>query len=88
MFGLSFFTRDSGGGLTLVSRHPLSSPTWYWSLSWQPVKADFARHFFKLHISKLPGPHQKHHYLHLLRLGSFVLSTQGYHKNKRWEVHQ
>lgn len=81
MLGLRFFTRDSGGGLGIVSRHPRSSPTWYWAVSWQPAKADFARHWFKLNLAKnCIGPHQRHHNLHLLKLGSLCLSTQGYHK--------
>lgn len=82
MLGLRFFTRDSGGGYTLVSRHPRTSPTWYWFISWQPAKADFARHFFKLNIAPGNGPHQRHHNLHLFWRGSLVLSTQGYHKQE------
>lgn len=80
MDGLSFFKRASDGGLTFVSRHPPSSLTWYWSLSWSPVRADFARHLFKLNIDRRSGARQRHHNLHLLWLGSLVLSTQDWHK--------
>lgn len=79
--GLSFLTRDSGGGLTLVSRHPPSSPTWYWSLSWQPYRADETRWWLRLHLS--PGTGQRHHSLCLLGLGRLMLSTQDYHKQFR-----
>lgn len=79
-FGLSFFRRQSGDGFTLASRHPPSSPTWYWALSWQPAKADFARHILRLNIDKGRGPHQRHHRLHLMRAGCLMLSTQAYHK--------
>ncbi len=77
---MSLFTRDSGGGTTIISRHPREGLTWYWSLSWQPAKGDFARHWFKLDLAQ--PAHQRHHCLHLFRRGCLMLSTQDYHKRK------
>jgi len=79
MRGLSFFRRNSGGGLNLVSFHPPHSPTWYWGLSWQRYKADETRWWLRLHIDR-HGRFQKHHSLGLLGIGRLMLSTQSYHK--------
>lgn len=81
MMGLHFFTRDSGGGLVIVSRHPVHSPTWYWSLSWQPYRADEKRWWLKLRIDD--GFMQRHHWVGLFGLGRLMLSTQSYHKQSR-----
>ena len=78
MLGLRFLTRDSGGGTTLVSRHPVHSQTWYWSLSWQPFRADEKRWWFKLCVDSSDS-FQKHHWLCLLGIGRLMLSTQSYH---------
>lgn len=81
MNGLSFFKRDSGGGTVLVSRHPRHSATWYWSLSWQPYRADEKRWWLNLYIDRRGG-FQKRHRLGLLGRGRLVLSTQSYHKKQ------
>lgn len=81
MAGLNFMTRDSGGGMVLVSRHPRHSATWYWSLSWQPYRADETRWWLNLYIDRVGG-FQKHHTLGLFGLGRLMLSMQSYHKKQ------
>lgn len=82
IWGVSLFCRDSGGGLTFVSYHPVKSGTWYWSFSWQPFRADEARHWFRW-SPDTSARGQKHHRLDLFRRGSLMLSTQDYHKRPR-----
>jgi hypothetical protein len=87
MLGLHFFTRDSGGGTVLVSRHPRHSATWYWSLSWQPYRADEKRWLFKAYLDRIGG-YQKHHWLGLFGIGKLMLSTQSYHQHQPRTSHQ
>jgi hypothetical protein len=71
------FTRASDGGTVIFTRHPKHSPTWYWSLSWNPYRNDERRRW--LGYTK-QGYKQVHRNLHLLKLGRLTFSTQDYHK--------
>lgn len=68
--GLHGPRRDSGGGLTLLSRHWPHLLCWSWLIAWQPRRADFGR---KLcwRIGKLP-------HNHVFDLGPFVVRWQTY----------
>jgi len=71
--GLSFFTRDSAGGLTVASYHPRSSATWYWSIGFG------RRNGNRMFIGSDPRSHQRHDYLNIGPFG-LRLSRQNYHK--------
>jgi hypothetical protein len=76
LFGLSLFTRDSGGGLVLLSYHPHTSPTWYWSIYLDKInpEANFV-------VARDPNRHgQWHDHYRLPFRRKLTVSFQDYHK--------
>lgn len=83
----SFFTRDSGGGLTLIAKHPSDCRTWHWAISISKYRyKEEPRYWFKL--SMMPRDmciNQWHHCLHLFKLCVISIAFQDYHHNpKMW----
>ena len=75
----NFFTRDSGGGLTLIGYHPRWSLTWIWSLSLQRWKNERSWRILQI------DPHrsgQWHHWLSLPFGYALLLSRQDFHREQ------
>lgn len=79
--GLSFLSRDSGGGLTLAAYHPRSCPTWHWSVSVQRYRGGETRRL----VSRTPKQQRRGQWHDRIRLpfGRYLcISRQDYHKQR------
>jgi hypothetical protein len=74
--GLTFFERDSGGGLGIVSYHPLDCPTWHWAVS--ILRRQPEANWW---VSRDPKEaHQRHSYYWLPFQRVLCISRQDWHK--------
>lgn len=73
---LILFTRQSDGGLNLVTYHPWSSLTWYWGLS---VDRDRMHVMFQRAHRRIG---QWHDYVRLPFGWTLTISHQDYHREK------
>jgi hypothetical protein len=77
--GYSFFKRDSGGSLNIVSYHPRNSQTWHWCLSLVKLLPG-QRRLFKIDRAEV-RTNQWHDYYCIFWL-CFMFSRQDYHLQK------
>jgi len=77
-----WFTRDSRGDLSIVTKHPHDSLTWHWGISLCKFMSGERRRFLLSVDGKWP---QRHHRLNLFGWRYICFSTQNYHRRpKAW----
>lgn len=75
--GFSFWSRTSAGGRTLVSYHPRTSPTWYWSVGIEKTRREpWSKNF----CFAPTRSNQWHDYIRLPFGYDLIISRQDYHK--------
>ena len=77
-----WFTRDSSGGLSIVTKHPHDCLTWHWGISLSKFRPGERKWFVISIDGKWP---QRHHRLNIFGWRYLCLSTQNYHhRPKGW----